>query len=123
MDGVGRYQRIGISSNRDRLFRRLIEQAALGLERPEHGRAIQSAATIACAHIVGGLIPIAPYFLASGVSVALPYSIVLTLLALTGFGYFKGGFTGTSRLRSAVQTLSVGGIAAAAAYLLASTIS
>ena len=95
----------------------------LGLEQPDPGRAIQSASTIAFAYIVGGLIPIAPYFLVSDVAEALPFSIAVTLFALAGFGYFKGGFTGTSRLRSALQTLLVGGTAAAAAFLLARVIS
>jgi VIT1/CCC1 family predicted Fe2+/Mn2+ transporter len=95
----------------------------LGLERPEPQRATQSAATIACAYIAGGLIPIAPYFVASGVTEALPYSIAVTLIALAVFGFFKGGFTGTSRLRSALHTLLIGGAAAAAAFALAHAIS
>lgn len=94
----------------------------LGLEQPNPGRAMQSAATIAVAYITGGLIPIAPYFLTSRVAEALPFSIAVTLLALVGFGYFKGGFTGTSRLRSAAQTLLVGGIAAVVAFLLAKVV-
>jgi VIT1/CCC1 family predicted Fe2+/Mn2+ transporter len=93
----------------------------LGLELPEPGRAVQSAMTIACAYIAGGLIPITPYFLATGIN-ALLISIAVTLLALGGFGYLKGGVTGTSRLHSAMQTLLVGGIAAAAAFLLARAI-
>ena len=95
----------------------------LGLEQPNPGRAMQSAATIAFAYIAGGLIPIAPYFLTSGAAEALPFSSAVTLLALAGFGYFKGGFTGTPRLRSATQTLLVGGAAAAAAFLLAKAVS
>ena len=95
----------------------------LGLEQPNPGRAMQSAATIAVAYIAGGLIPIAPYFLTSRVAEALPFSIAATLLALAGFGYFKGGFTGTSRLSSATQTLLVGGTAAAVAFLLSMAVS
>ena len=95
----------------------------LGLEQPDPGRAIRSAATIACAYIAGGLIPVAPYFLIPGAAAALPFSITVTLLALAGFGYFKGGFTGASRLRSAMQTLLVGAAAAAAAFILAKAIS
>ena len=110
-----------LSKNRD-AWVRFMMRFELGLERPEHGRATHSAATIAGSYIVGGLIPISPYFLTAGVSTALPYSIGLTLLALAGFGYIKGSFTGISRLRSAVQTLAIGSAAAAAAYTLAGTI-
>ena len=102
---------------------RFMMRFELGLERPEPGRATQSAATIACAYIAGGLIPIAPYFAASNVTEALPYSVAVTLIALAVFGYVKGGFTGTSPMRSALQTLLIGGAAAAAAFVLARAIS
>ncbi|MBI3479589.1 MAG: VIT1/CCC1 transporter family protein [Nitrosomonadales bacterium] len=102
---------------------RFMMRFELGLERPEPGRAIQSAATIACAYIAGGLIPIAPYFVASGVTEALPYSIAVTLIALALFGYVKGSLSGTQPWRSAVHTLLIGGTAAAAAFVLAHAIS
>lgn len=102
---------------------RFMMRFELGLERPEPKRATQSAATIACAYIAGGLIPIAPYFAASSVAGALPWSIAVTLTALAVFGYVKGGYTGTAPLRSALQTLLIGGTAAAAAFALASAIS
>jgi VIT1/CCC1 family predicted Fe2+/Mn2+ transporter len=101
---------------------RFMMRFELGLELPEPGRELRSGVTIACAYIAGGLIPITPYFLATGIN-ALHISIVVTLLALTGFGYLKGGLTGTPRLNSAVQTLLVGGTAAAAAFILARAIS
>jgi len=94
----------------------------LGLEQPEPGRATRSAATIAAAYIVGGLIPIAPYFLVSKVNEALYTSIAVTLIALALFGFIKGGITGTPRLRSVLHTLLIGSTAAAAAFLLAKSI-
>jgi len=102
---------------------RFMMRFELGLEQPEPRRATQSAVTIACAYIAGGLIPIAPYFIVSGVTEALPYSIAVTLSALAVFGYVKGGYTGTAPLRSAIQTLLIGGTAAAAAFILARAIS
>jgi VIT1/CCC1 family predicted Fe2+/Mn2+ transporter len=50
---------------------------------------------------------------------ALKLSIVITLLALTFFGALKGKLVGTGWLRSAAQTVMIGGAAAAAAYALA----
>ena len=41
------------------------------------------------------------------------------LVALFVFGYIKGHFTGTRPIRSALQTTLIGGIAAAAAFLIA----
>lgn len=102
---------------------RFMMRFELGLEQPEPGRATRSATTIAGAYIVGGMIPIAPYFLTAGVRDALITSTVVTMGALALFGFIKGGITGISRWRSALQTLLIGGTAAAAAYILAKAIS
>ena len=95
----------------------------LGLERPDPKRALTSAITIAVSYIVGGLIPLSPYILLSTARTALYVSVVMTLLALFVFGYVKGHFTGTKPLRSALQTALIGGLAAAAAFLIARAIS
>ncbi len=50
---------------------------------------------------------------------ALYVSVVVTLLALLVFGYIKGRFTGISPLRSGLQTMLIGGLAASAAFALA----
>jgi VIT1/CCC1 family predicted Fe2+/Mn2+ transporter len=50
---------------------------------------------------------------------ALKLSVVITLIALAGFGAIKGRLVGTGTLRAAVQTTLIGGAAAAAAYGLA----
>lgn len=52
-------------------------------------------------------------------SAGLVWSIGFTLLALLIFGYIKDGFTGAHRLRNAMQTTLIGGIAAAAAFAIA----
>jgi VIT1/CCC1 family predicted Fe2+/Mn2+ transporter len=95
----------------------------LGLEAPDPKRAVTSALTIAGSYIVGGLIPLSPYFFFSPASKALFISIIATLLALLVFGYIKGQFTGTRPFRSALQTALIGGVAAAAAFLIARLIS
>jgi VIT1/CCC1 family predicted Fe2+/Mn2+ transporter len=95
----------------------------LGLEKPDPKRALSSAITIAGAYIAGGLIPLSPYMLLKVAGTALSFSVIFTLFALGLFGYVKGHFTGTSRLRSGIQTLLVGGIAAFAAFAIAKLIS
>ena len=95
----------------------------LGLEKPEPKRALTSALTIAASYIVGGLIPLSPYFFFSPASTALLISVIATLLALLIFGYIKGRFTGARPFRSALQTALIGGLAAAAAFLIARLIS
>ena len=91
----------------------------LGLEKPEPKRALQSAITIGVSYIVGGLIPLAPYVFIRDHPSAFRLSCLVTLIALFVFGYVKGRFTGTSPVKSALQTAAIGGIAAAVAYFLA----
>lgn len=95
----------------------------LGLEEPEPKRALQSALTIALSYIAGGLIPLSPYMIVPHVKTGLICSIIVTLIALLVFGYIKGRFTGMKPIRSAVQTMLIGGIAAAAAFAIARAIS
>ena len=94
----------------------------LGLERPDPRRARTSAAVIATAYIVGGLIPLFPYMLFHAANTALYMSIVITLCALAIFGFVKGRYTGAKPLRSAMQTTLIGGVAATAAFLIARAI-
>jgi vacuolar iron transporter family protein len=93
----------------------------LGLEQPDPRRALTSAMTIAGAYIAGGMIPLAPYMVVAKTETGLGLliSIIVTLVALLVFGYIKGRFTGTQPIRSALQTTLIGGIAAAAAFLIA----
>ena len=91
----------------------------LGLEKPNPKRALTSALTIAGAYVAGGFIPLAPYIFFDTISSALQLSIVLTLIALLVFGFVKGRFTGTRPLRSALQTVFIGGVAAGAAFAIA----
>jgi len=91
----------------------------LGLEKPDPGRALRSALTIASAYVAGGLIPLAPYVFAPGARAGLGWSVVSTLLALLVFGYVKGRYTGITPGRSACQTTLIGGLAAGAAFLIA----
>ena len=94
----------------------------LGLEEPDPRRARTSALTIALSYIAGGLVPLAPYFFIRPVHSALIASVVVTLLALLVFGYVKGRFTTAKPLRSAWQTVVVGGLAATAAFVIARAI-
>jgi VIT1/CCC1 family predicted Fe2+/Mn2+ transporter len=95
----------------------------LGLERPDPRRALASAVTIGGAYIAGGFIPLTPYMVSGRVATALLLSVAVTLAALAVFGYVKARFTGTRPVRGALQTVLVGGLAAAAAFGLARLVS
>ena len=95
----------------------------LGFEEPDPERALHSAATIAGSYILGGLVPLTPYMMASGIYTGLKISAAVTLAALFVFGYVKGRLTGISPLRGGLQTVVIGGLASAAAFGLARWIS
>jgi vacuolar iron transporter family protein len=91
----------------------------LGLEEPDPKRARNSAVTIAVSYIAGGLVPLAPYMLIGRLSEALTVSVAVTLAALFVFGWVKGKLTGISPWRGGLQTVTIGGLASAAAFGLA----
>lgn len=95
----------------------------LALEKPDPKRAAISAGTIAGAYLAGGFIPLGPYLVLPTASTALTVSVITTLSTLAVFGYIKGHFTGAPPLRSAIQTVLIGGLAAGAAFIIARAIS
>ncbi|KIL41291.1 iron transporter [Gordoniibacillus kamchatkensis] len=111
-----------ISSDKD-VWVDFMMKHELGLEEPDPSRARNSSLTIGLSYIAGGIVPLFPYIVWSSPNTALAVSVVVTLLALFVFGLVKGHFTGVSRWKSAWQTVLVGGLAAAAAFLLAKWIS
>lgn len=95
----------------------------LGLEKPEENRARQSAITIGLSYIVGGIIPLSPYFFIDDSQRALYYSCAITLVCLFVFGYFKSKVTGQPVISGAFKVLIIGALAAAAAFGMAKLIS
>ncbi|HZY39164.1 MAG TPA: VIT1/CCC1 transporter family protein [Mucilaginibacter sp.] len=94
----------------------------LGLEKPEANRATQSAVTIGISYIVGGIIPLSPYFFIRESQTALYYSCAITMVCLFVFGYFKSKVTGQPVLTGALKVLFIGALAAAAAFFMAKLI-
>jgi len=94
----------------------------LGLEKPDDNRASRSAFTIGVSYIVGGIIPLSPYFLINESQIALYYSCGITMICLFVFGYFKSKVTGQPLLSGALKVLLIGTLAAAAAFLMAKVI-
>lgn len=94
----------------------------LGLEKPEANRASQSAITIGISYIVGGIIPLSPYFFIANSEHALYYSCAITTVCLFTFGYFKSKVTGQPPVSGALKVLIIGALAAAAAFIMAKLI-
>ena len=90
-----------------------------GLEKPDEKRARQAARNIGFSYIVGGIIPLSPYALCDKVETALLWSVAVTLIALTIFGYLKSRVIGQPPLKGAFQTAMIGALAAGTAFLVA----
>ncbi|KAM0716652.1 hypothetical protein Q7P37_008097 [Cladosporium fusiforme] len=82
-------------------------------------RAYVSGLTVAVGYVCGGLVPLSPYLIVSSPEVALRWSMMVMALALFAFGWIKSAFNGVGSwsycLKSAVEMVILGGVAAAAA--------
>jgi len=91
----------------------------LGLDRPDEKRAKKSAFNIGMSYIVGGLVPLLPYFFINKTLEALKLSALITLICLFLFGYFKSKMTGVPPITGALKVMLIGALAAAAAFTIA----
>ncbi len=91
----------------------------LGLEKPDATRARKSAMNIGLSYIVGGLVPLSPYFFTPVATEALKWSAAITVLCLFIFGFFKAKFTGQNPWGGALRVMIIGSVAATAAFFIA----
>jgi vacuolar iron transporter family protein len=91
----------------------------LGLEKPDESRSSKSAFNIGISYMVGGIIPLLPYFLTQTPLAGLKISAIITLACLFVFGYLKSKATGQPLLKGALKVMIIGAIAASAAFLVA----
>lgn len=94
----------------------------LGLDKPDNKRARKSAFNIGVSYVIGGIIPLMPYFFVTDAINALKISAIITLICLFIFGYFKSKITGVNPLEGALRVMFIGAIAAACAFGIAKLI-
>jgi VIT1/CCC1 family predicted Fe2+/Mn2+ transporter len=91
----------------------------LGLDKPDPQRARKSAFNIGLSYVVGGLIPLSPYFFVSNGLTGLKISAVITLCCLFIFGFFKSKLTGINPIGGAFRVMIIGALAAGCAFAVA----
>lgn len=91
----------------------------LGLDKPDEKRARKSAFNIGMSYIIGGLVPLLPYFFTKDSLQALEISALITLICLFAFGYFKSKMTGVPPVTGALKVMLIGALAATAAFSIA----
>jgi VIT1/CCC1 family predicted Fe2+/Mn2+ transporter len=94
----------------------------LGLEKPHPNRATRSAITIGLSYVVGGIIPLSPYFFVSNSIHGLYISCAITIVCLFVFGFLKSKATGQPAFSGALKVLVIGALAATAAFVMAKLI-
>lgn len=91
----------------------------LGLDKPDPKRATKSAMNIGFSYIVGGMVPLSPYFFVDLPVDGLKISVIVTLLCLFVFGFFKSRITGINPWWGALRVMLIGALAAGAAFSVA----
>jgi len=91
----------------------------LNLDKPDPKRARKSAFNIGVSYVVGGLVPLSPYFFVSDSVQGLKISVVITLICLFIFGFFKSKITGVNPWTGGLKVMMIGAAAAAAAFGIA----
>ena len=94
----------------------------LGLEKPDPKRATRSAFNIGLSYVVGGFIPLIPYFYVTEAVDGLKISAVITLICLFIFGFFKSKITGINPWTGGLKVMMIGALAAGAAFTIAKLI-
>jgi VIT1/CCC1 family predicted Fe2+/Mn2+ transporter len=94
----------------------ITEELGLALEPP---RPLRSGVATFLAFLAVGLVPLLPLFLPNLMpDTRFTLSCALTATAFFAVGSVRGHWLGTSRLRAGLETLAVGGVAAALAYIV-----
>ena len=88
----------------------------LNLDKPDPKRATKSALNIGLSYVVGGLVPLSPYFFIDTPVEGLKISVAVTILCLFVFGFFKSKVTGINPWAGALRVTLIGAVAAAAAF-------
>ncbi|HEY6975276.1 MAG TPA: VIT1/CCC1 transporter family protein [Chitinophagaceae bacterium] len=94
----------------------------LNLDKPDPRRARKSAFNIGVSYIVGGLVPLSPYFFVSKAQQGLVISVIITLICLYIFGFFKSKLTGVNPITGGFKIMLIGALAAGAAFAIAKLI-
>jgi len=94
----------------------------LGLDKPDPKRATRSAFNIGLSYVVGGFIPLIPYFYVTEAVDGLKISAIITLICLFIFGFFKSKITGINPWTGGLKVMMIGALAAGAAFTIAKLI-
>ncbi len=98
----------------------LSKKAENGVSDTEQVNPLKSASATFVSFIVVGMVPITPFIIGIFTPITaadqFKYSVIATACAFLLTGYLRGRVTGENKFIAAVETLLIGGVAAAIAY-------
>jgi len=77
-----------------------------------------NALVMGSSYIIGGAIPLIPYFFSTSMSTVVPLSVVLTLCALFGLGAYTARFSKRSWWKAGLEMFTLAGVAAFVGYIV-----
>ncbi|HRO41476.1 MAG TPA: VIT1/CCC1 transporter family protein [Flavipsychrobacter sp.] len=95
------------------------EWQAIMNEVNDVSRSGKSALNVGLSYLVSGIIPVVPFLLIENDTVALKFSVIVSVLALFVFGFVKGRLTAQNGMVVGLKTIIVGCITALSAYCIA----
>lgn len=107
-----------VSQDKARWLRTMTEKE-LGLSVDVAPSPLKDAAAMGTSYIVGGLLPLLPYFFSASIA-AVGVSIAIAITVLFGMGAAKARFTRRNPIRSGLEIMAIGTAVAAAGYGLGS---
>ena len=102
-------------------YHKTMVEKELGLQVDPDTVRIPEALTMGVSYIIGSIFPLIAYFFLP-IPVALPVSLVLTVLALVIVGIIKGRLANINLARSALEVVVVGTASALGGYLLGNVV-
>jgi vacuolar iron transporter family protein len=103
-----------LATSKQVLLKTMVEKE-LGLSVDDNVNALRGALVMGAAFGLGGVVPIAPYLFASGVT-AVVWSVGLAAVALFAMGALKSRYTQRNWLRSGLEIFALGAVAGIAGY-------
>jgi VIT1/CCC1 family predicted Fe2+/Mn2+ transporter/rubrerythrin len=103
-----------MAQDRDLMLRTLAEKE-LGLSLDVEVSPAKDAAAMGISYIVGGMLPLIPYFILEGVTAVLT-SVAIAVSALFAMGVIKARFTRRNPVLSGLEIMAIGAGVAAAGY-------
>ena len=102
-------------------YHKTMVEKELGLQVDPDTVRVPEALTMGVSYIIGSIFPLIAYFFLP-IPVALPISLVLTVLALVIVGVIKGRLANINLVRSALEVVVVGTASALGGYLLGNVV-